>query len=1439
MFNQIKKVSTYLTIVAAAILLSGCKPMQKLSCVGAKPASSSWNTGDTYKKVGNALTGLFSTSSTGVTHYSASVSDSCSFSCNPNHLYNSSNSLCEVIEAAPIVATYIDAPVKGLRYILTNSGTTGVTGDNGHFACILGEPVEFYIGTTVFVGKAPCGPEMYTQFTSTKTDSAISTDAAKEIAVLLLTLNKPAYRAIPPALETQIDISHIILNSATKYDLSVSQGLNTRILINSIITDTKAALTATGNATNITYANSMTPINSFNYVNMKIYADAHLAANGANETATICTAYQTVNPATGTCIDPVCNPLTQYRDQITRQCLNNPTCPAGQYLSGNVCVAEPVCSNDQALNASTHVCDALNCAAGTYASNHVCIADPICANDQILNATTHTCDALNCAVGTYASNHSCVAEPVCTNDQLLNTTTHTCDALNCAPGTHAENHICVADVVVFTPTYSAYGSCSSATACSGAGTQDRTIVSCSKNVNGVDMAGTIADCVAFDIPANTQQACSSPQGQIAGIVITNGTKTVSCAAGSTAQVFDSVQCDLNFHGDGESCISDSRLAVCSGSLPSSSEWNSGSILLNDTYIEHFVSGSWEAGKTAIRAASGDCSYSCSAGYSDSGPVSCIATNQQSQCSNPLALDVVNTFSVFGTGSFAQVWNSAASAYEPVTKNISFAQSSVAECDYSCNGATHSEDGGLSCVSNTKIVACSPLIANATFNSLRSFYEQTWNGSAFIGSFINSYTSDGSVSCGYQCDSGFHTDDAGLSCVADSQPGAICPALISTSTMQFNAGMDTYTKIWNGTSYNVMNSTYTSNAATSCGYQCKAGYTSVDNGLTCAIAGLEYTSTGKFFWKLPVNSNARVLHVSGSNVYASTTKGLAISRNNGDTWKVKTTNDGLGGNDVLKMEVYNGAFYAATIGGLSISNDSGVTWTNKTIASGLCSNSVKDVHQYDGIIYIANGNCVSSSNDLGSTWTNRIVPGTGLVVDTFQKSPNGSFTGWGANTSWGPVRIGSTDGITWATSDKLYTSKVFGSGDNTLFRNYGTRTSLTIEGPGINGQVGVGSVTLYECGDAIFVSGLDVYAVGQDTYNSGPRTVCLSSDGGASWSFNTYAYGVSSVIGGSVMANDTIYVDNSKMYLAQGNGAYSIFEMIFNINTPVQSFTTITGRNGVENIKSMAKVGSKIIVDTDGGEVSSINKGATWEPYAGLAVGYSPDVMAVPGGQTYVTALFETGGMLYADTVLGLSVSSDAGDSWTPFVTQPTTTRESIAVSGTNIYTAGSTGLSVSNNSGVSWTVLYSGANLKKVVASGSIAAFLNPLTSTKVLISTNNGVSFASKTATTGEVNQVAIDGSNGKIYAATTLGLRVTSDNGVTWTSLSGLASSTVNGVYVRNGVIYAATAAGLSISSNNGTTWSNKKVVDGLASNIVNSVYVAADGTVYAATAAGLSIK
>lgn len=125
----------------------------------------------------------------------------------------------------------------------------------------------------------------------------------------------------------------------------------------------------------------------------------------------------------------------------------------------------------------------------------------------------------------------------------------------------AVNHVInfslsVEDVVVTTyeAEFSSFGSCSASLPCDGSGFQSRTLSACKKMNNGIFNSYVAPSfCSSFNTVGYLQQPCSSPAGDKV-LSISNGSKTVSCLAGSSDQIFKSVSCDLTFQQSGESCV---------------------------------------------------------------------------------------------------------------------------------------------------------------------------------------------------------------------------------------------------------------------------------------------------------------------------------------------------------------------------------------------------------------------------------------------------------------------------------------------------------------------------------------------------------------------------------------------------------------------------------------------------------------------------------------------------------------------------------------------------------------------------------------------------------------------------------------------------------------------------------------------------------------------
>ncbi len=103
-------------------------------------------------------------------------------------------------------------------------------------------------------------------------------------------------------------------------------------------------------------------------------------------------------------------------------------------------------------------------------------------------------------------------------------------------------------------------------------------------------------------------------------------------------------------------------------------------------------------------------------------------------------------------------------------------------------------------------------------------------------------------------------------------------------------------------------------------------------------------------------------------------------------------------------------------------------------------------------------------------------------------------------------------------------------------------------------------------------------------------------------------------------------------------------------------------------------------------------------------------------------------------------------------------------------------------------------------------------------------------------VNDIHIDGTTGKYYLAADYGVLVSSDQGVTWTQVTGRLEGSAFRIVEHNSALWIATPNGPFVSTDNGTRW--EKRIQGLPP--LNGVYCAdiaeSGGTLFIATADGI---
>lgn len=147
------------------------------------------------------------------------------------------------------------------------------------------------------------------------------------------------------------------------------------------------------------------------------------------------------------------------------------------------------------------------------------------------------------------------------------------------------------------------------------------------------------------------------------------------------------------------------------------------------------------------------------------------------------------------------------------------------------------------------------------------------------------------------------------------------------------------------------------------------YVATDEGLFSRSTGATNWTDYHNFRNGLTESDVLCVAIEGSSVYAGMfLSGMAISHDNGNTWSIQTTDNGIGGSTVRRIVCFGSSVFAATDGGLSISDNGGTSWNTVSTKSGLASNNLNDVYVDAKVILVATGSGLSFSNDGGSTWT---------------------------------------------------------------------------------------------------------------------------------------------------------------------------------------------------------------------------------------------------------------------------------------------------------------------------------------------------------------------------------------------------------------------------------------------------------------------------------------
>ena len=309
-------------------------------------------------------------------------------------------------------------------------------------------------------------------------------------------------------------------------------------------------------------------------------------------------------------------------------------------------------------------------------------------------------------------------------------------------------------------------------------------------------------------------------------------------------------------------------------------------------------------------------------------------------------------------------------------------------------------------------------------------------------------------------------------------------------------------------------------------------------------------------------------------------------------------------------------------------------------------------------------------------------------------------------------------------------------------------------------------------------------------------ICLSTDSGASWTFNNPSNfdPINESIIVAVNEKTIFALDYDLLYVSNDNGK--------------------TWKNSVNSFQS--PINTLVATATDC-YAASFGDGFYHSADTGKMWSYIPDSKLKMYG---IWTLATSGENLFAGTYYqGIFLSTDKGTNWTPVnsglptdTTGIVTIVSKLAAFGTNIFAVTQNGLFLSTNNGNFWTKI--GSNLPD-----SLFLFIHFIEDIKInnqyiFIGTGSGIFRSSDTGKTWEpvdsglpnVKLVyALTVSGNSIFAGTTAGVYMSTNNGASWKPMNNYpnitAITSLTG-FAKN--LYAGSSLGVFHYDNKSATWS-----------------------------------
>jgi uncharacterized protein (TIGR03437 family) len=497
----------------------------------------------------------------------------------------------------------------------------------------------------------------------------------------------------------------------------------------------------------------------------------------------------------------------------------------------------------------------------------------------------------------------------------------------------------------------------------------------------------------------------------------------------------------------------------------------------------------------------------------------------------------------------------------------------------------------------------------------------------------------------------------------------------------------------------------------------------------------------------------VLATTGNTVYAASTTRFYASTDNGAQFNSIAAGYPVGlitGLAADGANVYLGVF-TGTGTGLYRSTNGGATWTQMT--NGLPNPAFPSVLIANGATVVAGlaTGQLYRSTDSGATWSLVQLPVTVTGYDSALAVGATMYV-----TDNGVVLRSTNGGATWTVLARLDTATIesLSFSGNLLYAATLGNGIFTVAADGTSSSLGTTGLPSLEISAAL-VSGAGLLA---STYING---VYRSTNAGQSWSASNTGI-IASVVTALASGNGLLFA-NILPYTADSLAA------VARTSDNGQTWTIATIPQVQSFVSSLAFGNNVLLAGTDGdGLFRSTDNGVNF-----ALAGNSANV-----GILDVRSLLANGATIFAGTANGIFRSTDSGVTWARVYTAPGPVI-SLSLVGTTLYAgqALQTGgaLLRSTDNGANWAALPASAGLNQavtsVVASGTTliaSAIQNENTSNGIYVSTNNGTSWTPVTGSANTPFAFKLVTQGTVIYAATGIGVFRSINAGQTWTAFN-----------------------------------------------------------------------